>query len=126
MADNVNRLLIVEDEPEVVAFIAEVGRKLGFAIASTGDGTDFVRLVDTFRPSLIVMDLHLPDTDGVELLRSLVARDCKAHILLLSGVDERVLTDGLRGRREPRPFDVRQAYEAAFCLSIFRPSLPLC
>ena len=29
------------------------------------------------------MDLHLPDTDGVELLRLLVARDCKAHILLL-------------------------------------------
>ena len=37
------------------------------------------------------MDLHLPDGDGVELLRMLVARGCKAPILIMSGVDERVL-----------------------------------
>jgi EAL domain-containing protein (putative c-di-GMP-specific phosphodiesterase class I) len=37
------------------------------------------------------MDLHLPDTDGVELLRLLVARGCKSNIVLMSGSDERVL-----------------------------------
>jgi EAL domain-containing protein (putative c-di-GMP-specific phosphodiesterase class I)/CheY-like chemotaxis protein len=115
MTDNVNRLLIVEDESEVVDFIAAVARKLGFAIASTGDGSDFSRLVDTFRPTLIVMDLQLPDTDGVELLRLLVARDCKAHVLLLSGVDERVLTTA---------YEVGASRGLSMCGMLSKPVLP--
>ena len=91
MADNVNRLLVVDDEPGIVDFVAAVAAKLGFTVASTGTGGGFLQLVDTFRPTLILLDLHLPETDGVELLRALVAHDCKAHVLLMSGVDERVL-----------------------------------
>jgi EAL domain-containing protein (putative c-di-GMP-specific phosphodiesterase class I) len=50
-----------------------------------------VHLLESFQPSVIVMALHLPDTDGVELLRSLAARGCTADIVLTSGVDEREL-----------------------------------
>jgi EAL domain-containing protein (putative c-di-GMP-specific phosphodiesterase class I)/CheY-like chemotaxis protein len=91
MTDNVNRLLVVDDEPGVVAFIAAAARSCDYAVASTGSPTEFLALVDSFRPTLILMDLHLPDTDGVELLRMLVARGCKEPIMLMSGVDERVL-----------------------------------
>jgi EAL domain-containing protein (putative c-di-GMP-specific phosphodiesterase class I)/CheY-like chemotaxis protein len=92
MTDNVNRLLVVDDEPGVVDFIAAAARRFDYAVASTGTATEFLTLVETFRPTLILMDLHLPDSDGVELLRLLVARGCKDPILLMSGVDERVLT----------------------------------
>jgi len=91
MADNVNRLLVVEDEPGVVDFIAAVATKQGYSVASSETGAEFLRLVESFRPTLILMDLHLPDTDGVELLRLLVARGCKTNIVLMSGSDERVL-----------------------------------
>jgi EAL domain-containing protein (putative c-di-GMP-specific phosphodiesterase class I)/CheY-like chemotaxis protein len=91
MTDNVNRLLVVDDEPGVVDFVGALGRKLGYTVATTPSGAEFLRLVETFRPTMIVMDLHLPDTDGVELLRLLVARGCKASIVLISGSDERVL-----------------------------------
>jgi EAL domain-containing protein (putative c-di-GMP-specific phosphodiesterase class I) len=92
MTDNVNRLLVVDDEPGVVDFIAAAARRFDYAVASTGSAAEFLTLVETFRPTLILMDLHLPDSDGVELLRLLVARGCKDPILLMSGVDERVLT----------------------------------
>jgi EAL domain-containing protein (putative c-di-GMP-specific phosphodiesterase class I)/CheY-like chemotaxis protein len=91
MTDNVNRLLIVDDEPGVVDFITAAAHQLEYTVASAGTAADFLTLVDSFRPSLIVMDLHLPDGDGVELLRMLVARGFKAPILIMSGVDERVL-----------------------------------
>jgi EAL domain-containing protein (putative c-di-GMP-specific phosphodiesterase class I)/CheY-like chemotaxis protein len=91
MSDNVNRLLVVDDEPGIVDFITAAAHKFDYTVASAGTATDFLTLVDSFRPSLIVMDLHLPDGDGVELLRMLVARGFKAPILLMSGVDERVL-----------------------------------
>jgi EAL domain-containing protein (putative c-di-GMP-specific phosphodiesterase class I)/CheY-like chemotaxis protein len=92
MGDNVNRLLVLDDEPGIVDFIANVARRVDYSVASASTAAEFLPLVDAFRPTLILLDLHLPDTDGVELLRMLVARDCKAHILLMSGVDERVLS----------------------------------
>ena len=91
MSDNANRLLIVDDEPGVVDFITAAAHQVDYTVASAGTAADFLTLVDSFRPSLIVMDLHLPDGDGVELLRMLVARGFKAPILIMSGVDERVL-----------------------------------
>ena len=92
MSDNVNRLLVVDDEPGIVELITAAAHKFDYTVASAGTAADFLRLVDSFRPSLVVMDLHLPDGDGVELLRMLVARGFKAPIMLMSGVDERVLT----------------------------------
>ena len=91
MADNVNRLLIVDEDGAVADFVGAVARKIGYTVASVRSGAGFVQLLESFQPSLIVMDLHLPDTDGVELLRSLGARACTASVVLMSGVDERVL-----------------------------------
>jgi EAL domain-containing protein (putative c-di-GMP-specific phosphodiesterase class I) len=91
MADNLNRLLIVDEESGVTDLVGSVARKSGYAVASALSGAGFVRLLESFQPSLILMELHLPDTDGVELLRSLAARGCTASIVLISGVDERVL-----------------------------------
>ena len=51
-----------------------------------------MQLLESFQPSLVVMELHLPDTDGVELLRSLAARGCTANVVLIGNVDERVLS----------------------------------
>jgi EAL domain-containing protein (putative c-di-GMP-specific phosphodiesterase class I) len=114
MADNVNRLLIVEDEPEVADFIAAVAQRLGFSIASTG-GAEFLQLVDSFRPTLIMLDLNLPETDGVELLRKLVDRGCKANVLLTSGVDERVLSAA---------HDLGASRGLAMCGILAKPMLP--
>ena len=90
MADNVNRLLIVDEEHEVADFVAGVAKNVGYAVACAPSGASFVQLLESFQPSLIVMDLSLPDTDGVELLRSLAARACRANVVLM-GVDQRVL-----------------------------------
>ena len=92
MADNVNRLLVVDEDGAVADFVGAIARKLGYTVASARSGAGFVQLFESFQPSLIVMDLHLPDTDGVELLRSLGARACTASIVLTSAVDDRVLS----------------------------------
>jgi EAL domain-containing protein (putative c-di-GMP-specific phosphodiesterase class I)/CheY-like chemotaxis protein len=115
MTDNVNRLLVVDDEPGVVDFVGALGRKLGYTVATTPSGTEFLRLVDTFRPTMIVMDLHLPDTDGVELLRLLVARGCKANIVLISGSDERVLATA---------HELGVSHGLAMCGSLSKPVVP--
>jgi EAL domain-containing protein (putative c-di-GMP-specific phosphodiesterase class I) len=61
-----------------------------------------------------VVDLHLPDTDGLELLRLLAARDCKSPILLMSGVDERVLVTA---------YDLGVSYGLTMCGKLAKPVL---
>jgi len=92
MADNVNRLLIVDGDGAVVDLVGKVAKRVGYAVASAASGAGFVQLLESFQPSLVMMELHLPDTDGVELLRSLAARACTANVVLIGNVDERVLS----------------------------------
>jgi EAL domain-containing protein (putative c-di-GMP-specific phosphodiesterase class I)/CheY-like chemotaxis protein len=91
MADNVNKLLIVDEDVSAVDFAGSVAKKIGYAVAATTTAAGFVQLLESFQPSLIVMELHLPDTDAVELLRALAARACTANVILTGRSDERVL-----------------------------------
>jgi EAL domain-containing protein (putative c-di-GMP-specific phosphodiesterase class I)/CheY-like chemotaxis protein len=90
MADNVNKLLIVDRDAAVVDLVGKVAKDAGYAVASAASVASFVQLLDSFQPSLVVMAPNAPDTDGVELLTSLATRASTANILLLGSVDERI------------------------------------
>jgi len=91
-ADNPNRLLVVDDEPDIVAFIEEVAADMGYAVESTDGPAQFKTLLDGFKPSVVILDLQLPQADGVVLLRSLSDAGNGAKVLLISGMDRKVLS----------------------------------
>ena len=55
MTDNVNRLLVVDDEPGIVDFVGALGRKLGYTVATTPSGVEFLRLVVHHQESVDVI-----------------------------------------------------------------------
>ncbi|HTD04362.1 EAL domain-containing response regulator [Undibacterium sp.] len=83
-------LLIIDDEKEVGEFTGIVAQSLGFAYTSTTNAGDFLAALDE-DVTLILMDLMMPDMDGIELLRLLGQRKCKTTLILMSGYDKRVL-----------------------------------
>jgi EAL domain-containing protein (putative c-di-GMP-specific phosphodiesterase class I) len=87
-----NRLLVLDDEPDICEFIGEVGETLGFEVSLTTQAAEFRRRVASFAPSVVVLDLQMPQADGVEQLRFLGQVACKAKVLLVSGMDSRVLS----------------------------------
>jgi EAL domain-containing protein (putative c-di-GMP-specific phosphodiesterase class I)/CheY-like chemotaxis protein len=87
MADNVNRLLIVEQDAAVVALISRVADEAGFAVASAPSVASLVHLIESFQPSLVVVDANLPDADAAALLTSLAARARAANVLLIGNGD---------------------------------------
>ena len=90
MADNVNRLLIVEQDTAVVELVGKVAKEAGYAVASAASAATFVQLLDSFQPSLVIVDAKMPETDGVELLTALAARASTANVLLLGSADARI------------------------------------
>lgn len=81
------QLLMCDDEPEVGDFVRRIAEDLGYRMHFTAQAEDFAPLYRQIRPDLVILDLVMPGTDGIELLRFLAEERSRARILLMSGID---------------------------------------
>ncbi len=91
MPESANRLLVIDDQPDLCEFITEAATALGFEAHAVNEPVAFRDAFTNFKPSVVVLDLQMPGGDGIELLRYLADHGSKAHVLLASGMDQRVL-----------------------------------
>jgi len=69
------KILLVEDNPSLTEMIAAFLRERGFAVDTANTGTDALIALGTESYDAVILDLGLPDMDGMDILRSLRARD---------------------------------------------------
>ncbi len=81
------RLLLVEDEPLAARLLAKGLRERAYAVDVAHDGSDAVILVAANDYDIVVMDLGLPDVDGIALCASLRGSGLTAPILMLTARD---------------------------------------
>jgi DNA-binding response OmpR family regulator len=90
------RLLVVEDEPNILELLSASLRYAGFEVITAGAGTEAVQAAQRHRPDLIVLDVMLPDIDGFEVCRLVRERSsCPVIMLTAKGAEE----DKVRGLR---------------------------
>ena len=89
---NENRLLVMDDDPDVGAFFGQVGEDLGYDVRVLAEPAQFAETVMAFSPTVVLLDLQMPGRDGIELLRELALLDRRPKVLIASGLDSRVLT----------------------------------
>ena len=80
-------ILVVEDEPSIASFVGMYLKRAGFAVRLAGSGADALEKASADPPSLIVLDLMLPDLDGIDVCRRIRQRS-DVPILMLSARDE--------------------------------------
>ena len=90
------RLLVIDDEPALADFVAQVANECGFRPILTADDAAFRDEFRSERPDVVVLDLGMPGMDGVELLRFLASENNDAPVLIFSGFDRRVLESAFR------------------------------
>jgi DNA-binding response OmpR family regulator len=90
------RLLLVDDELAIARFLAHAAEECGLEAIVTVTAESFRSQYRALRPDIVVLDLALPGSDGVELLRFLAEEKSDARILVISGFDERVLEAAMR------------------------------
>jgi DNA-binding response OmpR family regulator len=81
-------VLVVDDEPIVRDVVVRYLQRDGFTTLEAGDGDDARRLIETREPSLVVLDVMLPGTDGLELCRWIRGRSDLPVILLTARGEE--------------------------------------
>jgi len=90
------RLLVVDDDPDVAAFVADVAAGLGFDAAVAGSAGAARERCRAAVPDVVILDLVLPAEGGVELLDFLGAECASAKVLLVTGLDAEVLDTAAR------------------------------
>jgi two-component system, OmpR family, response regulator MtrA len=90
-------ILVVDDDPKIVALVQAYLFRAGFDVITAGDGPSALRLIRERRPRLVVLDLMLPELDGIEVTRA-VRRDSDVPILMLTA--RGALADRIRGLGE--------------------------
>jgi two-component system OmpR family response regulator len=94
-APNAVKVLVVDDEPNIVDVISMALRYEGFEVASAGTGEEALAQVESFRPNLMVLDVMLPDMEGFEVAKKLGADRAQVPIVFLTARD--ATADKIRG-----------------------------
>ncbi|MCY7398500.1 MAG: response regulator [Sphingomonas bacterium] len=90
------RLLLIDDEPHLADFVANAGDLCGYAPQIADGDDDFRAEFLRQRPAIVALDLGMPGSDGVELLRFLAENGFDGPVLIISGFDRRVLDSAFR------------------------------
>ena len=79
------KVLIVDDEPNIVTSLTFIMKKAGFEIAVARDGDEALAEVKRFRPDLVLLDVMMPTRDGFEVCQMLrAAGQAQLKIILLT------------------------------------------
>jgi two-component system OmpR family response regulator len=89
------RVLVVDDEPNIVEVVSMALRFQGFAVETAGTGREAITAVTRFKPHLIVLDVMLPDMEGFDVAERLGAQRAGVPIIFLTARD--ATEDKIRG-----------------------------
>ncbi len=81
------RLLLVEDDASLAAGMVRALKREGFAVSHVIDGKHAILFCKTDHPDIIILDLGLPDMDGLDVLKQIRRFDIKIQVLILTARD---------------------------------------
>jgi len=102
MDDNLlsNRLLVIDNEPALGRLVKNVAEAEGFEVFFTKNPAVFAETARNWCPTVLMLDLGMPGTDGIQLLRTLAEDKCGAHVILMSRADVKILEAAMQLGRD--------------------------
>lgn len=94
----VPRILVIDDEPEIVAFIRELLTNRGYDVVGLSDSREAVSQFDTFLPDVCILDFRMPYLSGSSVLDSIKKTDATVEVIFLTAQDETSLAVDLMKR----------------------------
>ncbi len=88
MNKNSNRILVVDDEPNIRRTLSAVLRTRGFDVDSASNGSDALQLIRDSKYDVTIMDVRMPGMSGIQALQAMVAEEQGLRVILMSGHGE--------------------------------------
>jgi CheY-like chemotaxis protein len=83
------RLLVCDDEPDFAEFVRAVAEPMGYEVRVVTRSTRFSDTYESFGPSVVLLDMVMPEMDGTEIIRWLGDKGSGARILIVTGFNSR-------------------------------------
>jgi len=82
----IGKVLVIDDEPDICALVKEILEDEGFQVAVAENGTEARAAIETTNPALILLDIWMPDIDGITLLKEWTASEnFNVPVIVMSG-----------------------------------------
>ncbi len=98
MAEEIKKILVVDDEPDVASLLSLLLKSQGYNVISAGDGQEALEKARTEKPDLMLLDVMLPKLDGYKVARMLKFDENFRHmpiIMLTAKIQEKDKSTGL-------------------------------
>ena len=89
------RLLVIDDDPAISEIVRAVAEGLDFDVRTTERADEFADIYEEFQPNVVILDLVMPEVDGIELAQWLAHVKSPARVIFLTGHNPR-FTDAAR------------------------------
>jgi CheY-like chemotaxis protein len=112
-------ILVIDDEADIRALLAQVLEREGHEVTTAGDGSEALEAVNSGKHDIAMVDLFMPEIDGLELIPKLCERDPDIRIIAMSGGAATGQAGGLLQAAEtfgavaslPKPFQLSEVRE---------------
>lgn len=113
---NSNRLLIIDSDSITRRHVRQLAANIDYTVEEAHTLADALNCIEEFRPSLIILDLDLHETDGIEVFAELGKAGCTAAVLILSHQDRAIMDTA-------RSVAAERGWQILGCIS--KPVVPL-
>ncbi|MCI0611618.1 response regulator [bacterium] len=99
MSNNMRRVAVVDDEESVRKALSRLLRSAGFEVEAFASGTEYLNSLQVEKPDCLVIDLHMPVLNGLDVLNKMSEQNIKIPAIIITGFDgvgmtQRVISAG--------------------------------
>src|SRR5512136_1024275 len=78
-------VLIIDDEKQILDSLSSILKDDGFQVFAAREGREGLNLFDTVKPEIVLLDVWMPEIDGLQVLKMIKERDTDAIVIVISG-----------------------------------------
>ena len=88
------KLLVIDDEKSITRIVDKIASELGFEVRTLNDAATACQVFEAIQPDILMLDLMMPDVDGIDVLNQILAAGTGAKIVVMSGYGKSYLQLG--------------------------------
>ena len=88
------KLLVVDDQDSIIKIVSKIASELGYEVRTVTDPASAFEAFERFEPDVMIIDLVMPEVDGIDVLHAVLAAGTAAQIIIMSGFGKSYLRLG--------------------------------